>query len=96
MTKKSSEPDRRVIMSDEYVKESGLQGGKVIGEHLVLSSLLFGIPFLVLGVIGLFMVFWLETIAPNTANIILVLLLTIIGLLFMVGAYNLYRTNRVK
>ena len=41
--------DKTVITSDKYISESGVQGGKVIGEHIVLGSFLVGIPFFVLG-----------------------------------------------
>ena len=39
MGKEKSAEDNTVIMSDEYLSESGVQGGKVIGEHIVLGSL---------------------------------------------------------
>ena len=96
MNKKTSEEDRTVIMSDEYLSESGVQGGKIIAEHIVIGSLIFGIPFLIMGLIGLFMVFGLGFPAANTANILLMLLFTVIGLLLNIGAYNIYRTKHPK
>jgi hypothetical protein len=96
MNKNTSKEDKTVIMSDKYISESGVQGGKVIGEHIVLGSLIFGIPFLIMGLIGLFMLFVFGTIAANTANIILMLLLTVIGLLMIIGAYNIYCIKHVK
>ena len=96
MNKKTSEEDNTVIMSDEYLSESGVQGGKIVAEHIVLGSLIFGIPFLFMGLIGLFWVFGLGFPAANTANIILMLLLTVIGLLLIIGAYNIYRTKHPK
>jgi hypothetical protein len=96
MGKEKSAEDNTVIMSDEYLSESGVQGGKIIGEHIVLGSLIVGIPFLIMGLIGLFMLFGLGFPAANTANIILMLLLTVMGLLLIIGAYNIYRTKHVK
>jgi len=96
MNKSTSKEDKRVIMSDKYISESGVQGGKVIGEHIVLGSLIFGITFLIMGLIGLCMLFVFGTIAANTANIILMLLLTVIGLLMIIGAYNIYCIKHVK
>ena len=96
MNKNTSKEDKTVIMSDKYISESGVQGGKVIGEHIVLGSLIFGIPFLIMGLIGLFMLIGLGFTAANTANIILMLLLTVIGLLLIIGAYNIYITKHVK
>ena len=96
MNTKSSKEDNTVIISDKYLSESGVQGGKIIGEHIVLGSLIFGILFLIMGLIELFMLFGLGFPAANTANIILMLLLTVIGLLLIIGAYNIYRTKHVK
>ena len=96
MNKNTFKGDKTVIMSDKYISESGVQGGKVIGEHIVLGSLIFAIPFLIMGLIGLFMLFVFGTIAANTANIILMLLFTVIGLLLIIGAYNIYITKHVK
>jgi hypothetical protein len=96
MKEKTSEEDNTVIMSDENLSESGVQGGKIIGEHIVLGSLIFWILFLIMGLIGLLMLFGLGFPAANTANIILMLLLTVMGLLLIIGAYNIYRTKHVK
>jgi len=96
MNKKTSEEDNTVIISDQYLSESGIQGGKIIGEHIVLGSLIVGIPFLIMGLIGLFMIFGLGHPAANTANILLMLLLTVIGLLLIIGTYNIYRKKHVK
>ena len=96
MNKKTSKKDNTIIMSDDYFSESGVQGGKIIGEHIVLGSLIFGIPFLIMGLIGLFMVFGLGFPAANTANIILMLLLTVMGLLLIIVPNNINRTKHVK
>ena len=54
MNKNTFKGDKTVIMSDKYISESGVQGGKIIGEHIVLGSLIFGIPFLIMGLYSLF------------------------------------------
>ncbi len=96
MNKKSLKDNSTIIKSDKYLSESGVQGGKIIGEHIVLGSLIFGIPLLIMGLIGLFMLFGLEYPTINTANIIVVLLLTIIGILLILGGYNIYRIKNTK
>lgn len=96
MNKNTSKENKTVIMSDKYLSESGVQGGKVIGDHIVLASLIFGIPFLILGLLGIFMLFGLGSPTQNTAITILILLLNAIGLLLIIGAYNIYRTKNVK
>ena len=96
MNKKRLNSNGTIIKSDKYLSESGVQGGKIIGEHIVFGSLIFGIPLLTMGFIGLFMLFVLEYPIINTANIIAVLLLNIIGLLLISGAYNIYRTKNTK
>ena len=90
-----SKEDKTVITSDKYISESGVQGGKAIGEHIVLGSFLVGIPIFIMGLIGIFILFF-GRIPTNTANVILVLLLTIIGLLFVIGGYNIYRSKHIK
>lgn len=42
MNTKTSEGDNTVIMSDKYLSESGVQGGKSIGEHIALGSFIMG------------------------------------------------------
>jgi putative Mn2+ efflux pump MntP len=96
MNKKSLKDNGTIIKSDKYLSESGVQGGKIIGEHIVLGSLIFGIPLLIMGLIGLFMLIGLEYITVNTANVLAILLLTIIGLLLILGAYNIYKTKNTK
>ena len=92
MNKKTS---KTVIMSDKYLSESGVQGGKVIGEHIVLGSFIGGITFLLIGLYALFSMI-LGFFPTNTAIIILVLLVTVIGLLLIIGGYSIYRTKHVK
>jgi len=96
MNKTTSDEDRTVIMSDEYLSESGVQGGKVIGEHIALGCFLIGIPFLIIGLYALFrMVFGLGY-PTNTAIIILTLVTIIIGLLLLIGGYFIYRDTHLK
>ena len=95
MNKKTSKEDRTVIMSDKYISESGVQGGKIIAEHIVLGSFIAGIPLLLIGLYALFSML-LGFSTTNTANIILVLLVTVIGFLLIIGGYSIYKTKHVK
>ena len=96
MNKKTSEEDKTVIMSDKYLRESGVQGGKIIGEHIALGSFIFGIPFLIIGLIALIGMLFGFGFPTHTAGIIVALLVTVIGLLLVIGGYNIYRTKHVK
>ena len=83
--------ERDVIMHKD-LKESGLQGGKVIGNNLSLISFIIGIPLLILGIYGLIMLFGFGY-NLNLANIILVILVIIIGALLTIGGYFIHRGN---
>jgi len=83
--------ERDVIMHKD-LKESGLQGGKVIGNNLSLISFIIGIPLLILGIYGLIMLFGFGY-NLNLANIILVRLVIIIGALLTIGGYFIHRGN---
>ena len=82
--------ERDIIMSED-IKESGLQGGKILGNHLALFSLIVGIPFLVLGVCSIVNMLLGLGFPTNNAIIILVLIVTSIGFLMTLGGYLLYR-----
>jgi hypothetical protein len=43
----------RDIQHSEDLRVSGLQGGKALGDHLALFSLIMGIPFLLIGLYAL-------------------------------------------
>ena len=92
----NSEEDNTVIMSDEYLSESGVQGGKAIAENLALGSLIFGIPFLIMGMIALFGMLLGFGFPTHAAGIIGALLITVIGLLLIIGGYSNYRTKHTK
>ena len=96
MNKKSPREDRTVIMSDKYLSEAGLQGGKIIGEKLTLISFFIGIPLLIMGLLAIIDMLSGLGIPTNKATIIGVFLLTIIGLLLIIGGYFNYRDKRVK
>ncbi len=96
MSKDSLKEDNTVIMSDEYLSESGIQGGKAIGEHLALGSFIVGIPFLTIGAIALIAILFDFGIPSNTAVVIGVLLVTVIGFLLVLGGYSIYRDKRVR
>jgi hypothetical protein len=95
MNKNVKKEDKSVIMSDKYISESGVQGGKVIGEHIVLGSFIVGIPLLLIGLYAIFSML-LGSFPTNTAIIILVLLVTVIGLLMIIGGYSIYITKNTK
>jgi hypothetical protein len=96
MKKKTSEEDNTVILSDKYLSESGVQGGKIIGEKLVLFSFMIGIPLLLIGlyvIINMSLGWGLPT---NLANILGVLLVIVIGLLMTIGGYFIYKDKHSK
>jgi hypothetical protein len=95
MNKKSTKKDNTVIMSDKYISESGVQGGKVIGEHIVLGSFIVGIPLLLIGLYAIFSIL-VGSFPTNTAIIILVLLVTVIGLLMTIGGFSIYITKHSR
>jgi len=95
MNKNTSKEDNTVIMSDKYISESGVQGGRVIGEHIVLGSFIVGIPLLITGLCALFSIIF-GFFFTNTAVIIGALLVTVIGLLLTIGGYFIYRDKHVK
>lgn len=92
MAKKTS---GAVIMSDKYISESGAQGGKALGDNIVLFSLILGIPLLIIGLYALLSMLF-GVYPTNTAIIIAVILVTVIGLLMSIGGYSIYRTKHVK
>jgi len=96
MVKNSSKKDNTVIMSDKYISESGVQGGKVIGEHIVLGSFIVGIPFLVIGLYALINLSLGWGFPTHTAGIIAAVLVTVIGLLLVIGGYNIHRDRHTK
>lgn len=79
----------RDIILHEDIKESGLQGGKIIGEKIGLFSLIIGVPLLILGFYGLYLLFE-SGLNLYLANIILIFLVLIIGLLLTIGGYTIY------
>ena len=80
--------ERDIIYSGD-VNESGLQGGKVLGNHLALFSFIIGIPLLILGIFCIINMVLGLGIPTNTAIIILVLVVTSIGTLMTIGGYFL-------
>ena len=84
------------IESDKYIGESGVQGGNIIGEKIVLFSFIIGIPLLIIGIYGLINMLFDLGFPKNMAIIILVLVVFIIGLLMTIGGYNIYRVKQNK
>ena len=83
--------DHTVIMSDKYLEESGVQGGKAIAEHISLGSFIIGIPFFIVGCIALIAIALNTGFPSNAAIVIGSVLLIIIGLLLTLGGYIINR-----
>ena len=81
----------RDIKFSKDIKESGLQGGKVIGHNLALFSFIIGIPLLIIGLYAIISMLFGFGFPINLATIILVLLVNAIGLLLIIGGYFIYR-----
>lgn len=96
MSKTSSEGDKTVLLSDEYLSESGSQGGKIIAEHIVLGSLLCGMLFFIIGLYALLSMFFGWGYPMNTAFIACALLVLVIGLLFILGGYSLHKSKHTR
>jgi len=96
MNKKTTKEDNTVIMSDKYISESGVQGGKIIGDNIALASFIIGIPLLTIGVYAIVNILFGWGFPTNSAILILVLLVFIIGLLMTIGGYSIYITKNVE
>ena len=83
--------ERDIIYSKD-IKESSIQGGKVIGEKLSLLSFIIGIPMLIIGLYAIFSMLFNFGFPINMATIILVLLVNVSGLLLIIGGYFTYRS----
>ena len=90
MNQQTMKKDNTVILSDKYLSESGVQGGKVIAEHLALGSFIFGGTFLVIGISALILLIGFG-FPLNMANIILVVIVFVIGALLTMAGYFVYR-----
>jgi len=100
MNKKTTKQDNTVIMSDKYLSEAGLQGGKIISEKLVLGCFIIGIPLFSVGIFSLFYMLFV-TGPPKNWPIILYIfgpqtLSIIIGLLLITSGYCIYRNKHIK
>ena len=100
MNKNTTKEDKTVIMSDKYLRESGLQGGKVIADNLVLGCLLIGIPLFIIGFLSLIYMLFVVGFPEDWPIIFYLLgpqsLATIIGLLLIFSGYSFYRGKQVK
>lgn len=81
---------------NKNIRDSGVQGGKIIGEKLSLGAFIIGIPFFIIGLYVLFNMLFGFGFPTNTANIIAASLVTVIGLLLIIGGYSIYRTKHAK
>ena len=84
--------ERDIIMHKD-IKESGLQGGKIIGEKISLLSFIIGIPMLIIGLYAIFSILFDFGFPVNMATIILAILVNVIGLLLIIGGYFIYSGN---
>jgi hypothetical protein len=75
------------LESDKNLRESGVQGGKIMAEHLALGCFIFGVPFLIIGLWALCNMLFGFGFPTNVA--------IIIGAL-IIGGYSIYRTKHVK
>jgi hypothetical protein len=82
--------ERDIILHDD-LKESGLQGGKIIGEKLAIFSFIIGIPMLAVGLYASFNMLFGFGFDINMATIILVLIVNTLGLLLIISGINIYR-----
>ncbi len=82
--------ERDILMHDD-LKKSGIQGGKIIGEKLTLFSFIIGIPLLIIGLYASINMLFGFGFDVNIATIILVIIINILGLLFIIGGYNICR-----
>ena len=96
INKMTSNEDKTVIMSDEYLSESGVQGGKIIGEHLSLGCFIMGIPFFVIGLYALINMLFGFGYPINTASVIGSLLVMVIGLLLIIAGYSIYSAKHKR
>lgn len=94
MTRKTSKTYN--IESDKYIKESGLQGGKIIAEKLVLGCFVIGIPFLIIGLYAFASILFGLGFPVNLANIIAVFLVCIIGFLLIIAGITLHTQRHTK
>ncbi len=100
MDKKTSETDRTVIRSDEYVRESAVQGGKIIAEHLAFGCILFGVPLSIIGLLSLVYMVCISGVPQDTPLVLLLFsphtLLLIIGSSFILSGYVMYHERHGK
>ncbi len=90
MNSKSAADKRGVMMSDKYLSESGLQGGKVLGIHMWLVCFVVGIPFFIVGLIALVGVSFEVGFPTNSAFVFASVLVTVIGALLIFSGYSLH------
>ncbi len=96
MVKGTSKKAKGVLMGDKYISESGVQGGRVIADHISLLSFILGIPFFLIGVITLIGIFFDFGFQTNLAIIIGAFLITVIGFLLVIGGYFIYKDKDVN
>lgn len=88
MNEKKSNKKQVVVTSDNYISESGLQGGKILGNHISLASFVGGIPLCIIGLIALIGITLNLGFPSNSAVIIASVVVTVIGLLLIIGGFS--------
>jgi len=91
--KKKASGDNTVILSDKYLSESGVQGGKIVAEKLSLVSFIIGMPLLTIGIYLLLNMLFGLGFPTNNATILGVLLILTIGSLMTLGGYTIYKSK---
>jgi hypothetical protein len=83
----------RDIIQHRDIKESGLQGGKGIGDNLPLLSFIIGLPLFLIGLYAIISIIFGFGFPLNLATSILVIIVTTIGLIMCIGGYFIYKRD---
>ena len=83
----------RDIIHHRNLKESGLQGGKAIGDNLPLISFIIGLPLFLIGLYAIISIIFGFGFPLNLATLILVIIVTIIGLTMCIGGYFINKSD---
>ena len=98
MNKKTSKEYH--IESDKYIRVSGTQGGKIIGEKFSLVCFIIGVPLFAIGVFTLLYFIFVSGFPENWPIALYFFgpqsLAIIIGLFSIISGYILYKEKQVK
>lgn len=97
---KNTPKDNTVITSDKYISESGLQGGKILAEKLVLVCFAIGIPLFSIGLFLLLYFIFISGFPENWPMALYIFnppsLALIIGLILIIGGYFAHKDKNPK